>query len=326
MKNDVFLYYYSKCVSQTYSMKNRSKFIPLGIVLMALLMTSCVSKKKYAELETQNQEAMKMVEEVELRLADCNSKTKDLEDRIRMAEQEIISKDAMIGTRDERIGLLEDQIEVLKNTNANLLDRMADLSIVSQAGAESIKKSLESINQQSKYINTLTNRMQQRDSLMLNLVMNLKRSLSDVNDEDVSVNVRGGVVLISISDKMLYASGSYEIQPRAKEVLGKVANVLNDHASLDIIVEGHTDSVPINRECMQDNWDLSAKRAISVVRVLQNDYDVDPARMTAGGRSEYVPKESNETAAGRQLNRRTEIVITPKLDQYFQLLQPNAEK
>jgi chemotaxis protein MotB len=197
---------------------------------------------------------------------------------------------------------------------------MSDLSIVSKSGAESIKKSLETLNEQTKYVNNLNTSIQRNDSINLALVMNLKRSLEDINDQDVSVEVKKGVVYVSISDKLLFKSGSYDITPPAETVLGKVAKVVNDHKELDILVEGHTDVVPISTAAIKDNWDLSALRATSVVRTLQGKFGVAPERMTAGGRSEFSPKDDNTTAVGRQQNRRTEIIITPKLDQFFNLL------
>ena len=156
--------------------------------------------------------------------------------------------------------------------------------------------------------------------------MNLKRSLDNFDDEDISIEVKKGVVYVSISDKMLFKSGSYKVGTQAEEVLGKIAKIINDHKELDILVEGHTDNVPISTECMTDNWDLSAKRATSIVRLMQTRFEVDPARMTAGGRSEFVPKASNETAKGKATNRRTEIIILPKLDQFFKLLEPPVSK
>lgn len=154
--------------------------------------------------------------------------------------------------------------------------------------------------------------------------MKLKRSLVDINDDDVTVEVKKGVVYISLSDKMLFQSGKYEINKQAEVVLEKIARVLNDHKQLEILVEGHTDDVPISTPVLVDNWDLSVKRATSVVRLLQNKYNIAPERMTAGGRSEFVPKTSNSTIEGRAINRRTEIIILPKLDEFFQLLEPEA--
>ncbi|MEO1715010.1 MAG: flagellar motor protein MotB, partial [Bacteroidota bacterium] len=181
---------------------------------------------------------------------------------------------------------------------------------------------LEAISDQNKYIQGLNASIQQKDSLNLALVMNLKRSLADVNDEDVTVEVKKGVVYISLSDKMLFRSGSSTISSKADDVLSKIAQVVNDHSDFDILVEGHTDNVPISSGCVKDNWDLSVDRATAVVRALQTKYNVDPARMTAGGRSEYVPKADNESLEGRSSNRRTEIIVLPKLDQFFELLSP----
>jgi chemotaxis protein MotB len=213
-------------------------------------------------------------------------------------------------------------MEYFKSTNTNLLERLSDLSIVSKSGAESIKKSLEALNEQNKYIKDLTSTMQRKDSINLALVMNLKRSLDNFDDEDIAIEVKKGVVYVSISDKMLFKSGSYKISTQAEEVIGKIAKIINDHKDLDILVEGHTDKVPIATDCMVDNWDLSAKRATSIVRLMQTKFEVDPSRMTAGGRSEYVPKTTNDTIEGRAINRRTEIIILPKLDQFFELLEP----
>jgi chemotaxis protein MotB len=155
--------------------------------------------------------------------------------------------------------------------------------------------------------------------------VNLKRSLADVNDEDVTVEVKKGVVYISLSDKMLFKSGSADISTMAEGVLSKIAKVVNDHSELDILVEGHTDNVPIKTANIKDNWDLSALRATAVVRLLQSKYNVKPERMTAGGRSEFVPKVANDNPKNKSINRRTEIVILPKLDQFFQLAAPSGK-
>lgn len=242
-------------------------------------------------------------------------------------KQKVESLESQIELKDDQIGQLEEQIEQLKFTNNSLLDRMADLNVINKAGAESIKESISNISNQYAFIQDLTTKMQSKDSLNLALVMNLKRSLSDINDEDVQVEVKGGVVYVSISDKLLFESGSSRVSNRAKEVLEKVASVINDHSDLNVMVEGHTDNVPIANSCVKDNWDLSVRRATSVVRLLQKDYFVDPQRLTAAGRSEFLPKEDNSTADGKSSNRRTEIIITPKLDQFFKLLegQPLAD-
>ena len=184
-------------------------------------------------------------------------------------------------------------MKTIKRTNTNLLDRLSDLSVVSVTGAENIKRSLDAINEKDRQISTMTNNIQRKDSVNLALVMNLKRSLSDVSSEDINIEVKKGVVYISLSDKMLYKSGSAVIQEQANSVLEKIAKVVNDHSELDILVEGHTDNVPISSDCVMDNWDLSTKRATAVVRLLQTKYGVSPSRMTAGGRSEFVPKSDN---------------------------------
>lgn len=273
----------------------------ITLLLFVVLLSSCVSQKKYTELQNKS-------ESYETELKACNNERLILESNL--ANEKNKTKN------------LSQQMEYFKSTNTNLLERLSDLSVVSKSGAESIKKSLEALNEQNKYIKDLTSSMQRKDSINLALVMNLKRSLDNFDDEDIAIEVKKGVVYVSISDKMLFRSGSYRISTRAEEVLGKIAQIINDHKELDILVEGHTDTVPISTECMVDNWDLSAKRATSVVRLMQTKFAVDPSRMTAGGRSEYVPKTTNETAQGRAINRRTEIVILPKLDQFFELLEP----
>lgn len=223
--------------------------------------------------------------------------------------------------KNERISMLEQQAQYVKKSNASLLKQMEALSIVSQSGAKSIEQSLENITQQNKYIQGLTSKIQLKDSINMALVMNLKRSLADVNDDDIKVEVRGGVVYVSIADRLLFRSGSTRINSSAKDIIGKIATVINDHKQIDVMVEGHTDNVPMNSECIDDNWDLSVKRATAVVRELTETYYVDPARLTAAGRSEFAPKANNESSAGRALNRRTEIVIQPSLDEFFELME-----
>jgi chemotaxis protein MotB len=290
------------------------------IILFAssiIIMSSCVSKKKLAEAQSEYS-TFKAASENSLAkartdLRDCDKAKGEIESSLR-------NKEAESEAKAKQLKALEDQVDYLKKTNTNLLDRMSDLSIVSKSGAESIKKSLETLNDQSKYIKDLNSSVQRKDSLNLALVMTLKRSLADINDDDVTVEVKKGVVYISISDKMLFQSGSAVINPKAEVVLEKVSRVVNDHKELDILVEGHTDNVPISTASMVDNWDLSAKRATSVVRLLQSKFGIAPERMTAGGRSEYAPKDNNTTESGRRMNRRTEIIVTPKLDQFFQML------
>lgn len=298
------------------------------LILMAsfALVTSCVSKKKLveaqAEYSTFKASSENNLNKVRSELRDCDKSKSGIEFELKSKTNELDMKSKQWVAQNKAF---EDQIDYLKKTNTNLLDRMSDLSIVSKSGAESIKKSLETLNDQSKYIKDLNSSVQRKDSLNLALVMTLKRSLADINDEDVAVEVKKGVVYISISDKMLFQSGSAMINPKAEVILEKVSRVVNDHKELDILVEGHTDNVPITTSCLIDNWDLSAKRATSVVRLLQSKFGISPERMTAGGRSEFVPKVLNSSDAGRKVNRRTEIIVLPKLDQFFQMLA-NGQK
>ncbi len=281
----------------------------------------CVSKKKLNEANAAL-EAQKMV------LAKCDERTKDLENQLLEANKKLEMAGSNLKKANEdlvggnaRVKSLEDQIVVLKASQGTLLDQLNTASVINKAGAESIKKSLEAISMQSGYIQELTKTMQYKDSVNLALALNLKKSLSDFNDSDVKIEIKKGVVYISLSDNMLFKTASAVINPAADKVLAKIAGIINDQAELEILVEGHTDNVPMSNECINDNWDLSAKRATSVVRALQSKYKVDPSRMTAGGRSEYIPKASNATAAGRAENRRTEIIVLPKLDQFFKLLE-----
>lgn len=282
---------------------------------------SCVSSKKYKSLEEEMNSAKMSLQKCNENLANCESaKSKmEMDHKSELSKMESDSK-----MNEGKVKSLEEQMELLKKTNNNLLDRLSDLSIVSKTGAENIRKSLDALNEKDRYIKDLNTAMARKDSLNLALVMNLKRSLSGTNSEDVNVEVRGGVVFISLSDRMLFQTASAVINAKAEGILEKISKVVNDHKDLNILVEGHTDNVPMSNECINDNWDLSTKRATAVVRMLQKKYKIDPSRMTAGGRSEYDPKTSNDTAEGRKTNRRTEIIILPKLDQFFNLVAPKS--
>ena len=239
-------------------------------------------------------------------------------------QKKIEALESQLALKTEQAEQLETQLEHLQTVNSGLLDQMADLSIVSKTGAESIKQSLDNISTQYGFIQDLTQKIQKKDSINLALVMNLKRSLSDLDNDDIQVEVRGGRVHVSISDKMLFSSGSSRLSENSQNVLNNLSLVLNDHRDLEVIVEGHTDDVPISGSCVADNWDLSVRRATAVVRALQDEYFVDPERLTAAGRAEYAPRADNSSSDGRSINRRTEIVITPKLDQFFKLLEAPA--
>lgn len=291
------------------------------IVAVALIFTlgSCASKKKMLAAQEKANEIQLQLDKARADLSDCDSKTASLTKSLKDKTDELAGRNA-------RVKELEDQIEFLKKNNNQLLDRMADLSVITKEGSESIKKSMEMMNVQGMQLRDLNKSIQLKDSLNMALVMNLKRSLQDVSDEDVQIEVKKGVVYVSLSDKMLFRSGSSVISTQAESVLAKVAKILNDYKQIEILIEGHTDNVPIANDCIADNWDLSVKRATSVARALQTKYGVEPGRMIAGGRGEYLPKNANDSKENRSLNRRTEIVITPKLDQFFNLYTPNAGK
>lgn len=293
--------------------------VKILFLFMAFTAISCVSKKKFNETQAALDAQRSLLKQ-------CESRNQDLETQLLNANRNLTDCNTKLTAANAELNAagikaqgLEAQLDLLKKSNSNLLEQMSSLQVISKASSESIKKSLEAINGQSSYIKDLTKTMQYKDSVNLALAMNLKKSLKDFNDSDVTIEVKKGVVYISLSDNLLFRTGSAVINGKAESVLSKIASILNDQKDLDILIEGHTDNVPMSSDCITDNWDLSAKRATAVVRTLQNKYKVAPERMTAGGRSEFVPKAENTTSAGRAQNRRTEILILPKLDQFFKL-------
>lgn len=279
--------------------------------LISVMLFSCVSNKKFKAEQA--------------RYVTLNTTYTSLQDELKKCQDLAQSKAAESATSkallEAEIKSLTTQLNYLKENNTTVLKQLQDLSVLSGTQAESVKKSLDNLGSKDAYIQDLQSALSRKDSLNMALVMNLKGALNDVNDKDVEIKVEKGVVFISISDKMLFKSGSSDVSDKAKSVLGKVAQVLNANPQIDFLVEGHTDTIPIKNSCVIDNWDLSVKRATAVTRLLQNVYKIDPTRMTAGGRSQYAPLGSNETAEGRTANRRTRIVIQPQLDQFFQLLE-----
>ncbi len=297
------------------------------VALCLMMAPSCVSKKKLTEANTALEAHKNLLSRCEERNKDLEAQILDLNRKLEMSGGNLKKATDDLTAANLRLKSMDDQLMVMKSSQSTLLDQLNTASVINKAGAESIKKSLDAISQQSQYIKDLTQKMQYKDSVNLALAMNLKKSLSDFNDSDVSIEVKKGVVYISLSDNMLFKTASANINAGADKVLAKIAGILNDQKELDILVEGHTDNVPMANECIADNWDLSAKRATAVVRMLQTKYKVDPSRMTAGGRSEYIPKSSNASPAGKAENRRTEIIILPKLDQFFKLMEaPGAPK
>lgn len=233
----------------------------------------------------------------------------------------IQSLENQLSTKSAQVDQLEKQIDHMQKTNSSLLDRLAQLSVINQTEAESIKNSLQSLNRQQEYIVELADIIEEKDSINDALVYNLRNSLLDFDDDDVEIEVRGSAVYVSISDKLLFNTGSSKVLNGANSVLEKVSRIINDNDQLNVLVEGHTDNLPISTDKYTDNWDLSALRATAVVRKLEQDFYITPGRLTASGRGEHVPKADNQSQLGRQKNRRTEIILTPKLDQFFELLK-----
>jgi chemotaxis protein MotB len=279
--------------------------------ILSLTLFSCVSNGKYKALQQSSQARYDSINGVLTKtrgdLTTCNDNGAEL------TRQNAYQKN--------QIDNLNTQIAFLKENNTQALKQLQDLSVISSEQAASIKKSMDNIGAKDAYIQDLQQALARKDSLNMALVMNLKGAIGNLNDEDINIKVDKGVVFIDISDKLLFNSGSYTISAKAKEVLGKVALVLKNQPKIEFMVEGHTDNKPYVRGVLLDNWDLSVKRATAVVRILQNQYGLDPAHITAAGRSEYVNVDSNDTAEGRARNRRTRIVILPQLDQFFQLLE-----
>ena len=272
-----------------------------AIATMAgVLLASCVSQQKFSELESLQQNTKSLLDSATVKLNTCNEE-----------------KEAAVA----RLASLQDRVNFLQANNQDLINNIGNLTTLSQKGAENLEKSLESMKEKDVKIQNMQDAVTRKDSVTLALVTSLKGVLGNMSDDDIEINVEKGVVYVSISDKLLFRSGSYTVTRRAKEVLGKVAKVVNDKPDLEFMVEGHTDNVPIKSDGIVDNWDLSVKRATAVVRILENDFDVAPARMTAAGRSYYIPVADNDTSANRAKNRRTRIVVLPKLDQFYDLIE-----
>lgn len=284
----------------------------------SVLLFSCVSTKKFKAAQLQYTELQGKYNLLQTDLNNCNT-DKDALNRQKSALEN--DNAALNG----KVSDLNKQIDYLKQNSTQLLKQLEDLSIISAAQSDNIKKSLENIGAKDAYIQTLQQQMARKDSLNMALVMNLKGAIGNLDDQDINIKVDKSVVYIDISDKLLFKSGKYEVTPQAKVVLGKVATVLKNQPDIEFMVEGNTDNVPYRSGVLLDNWDLSVKRATAVVRILQNQYGLDPAKMAAAGRSEYKPVDDNSTAAGRAANRRTRIVILPQLDQFFKLLEPQKQ-
>ncbi len=278
----------------------RRKVLFMSFVAGCLLISSCSSKKD---------------------LENCQNENRELTANYQKTKEQLAATQA-------RMSSLEEQLAQQKRDYA-ALQRSLDKSLINaNQNNISIEKLVDQINESNQYIRHLVEVKSKSDSLNMVLTNNLTRSLSKEELKEVDVQVLKGVVYISLADNMLYKSGSYEINERAQETLSKIAKIITDYRDYDVLIEGNTDNVPISRENIRNNWDLSCLRASSVVQYLQNNYGVDPKRMTAGGRGEYNPIASNSSSVGKQRNRRTQIIITPKLDQFMDLIDkaPESEK
>lgn len=294
------------------------------LLFIGLSLFSCVTKKKYLSLQTQLDTANKD-------LGKCGESLNDYLNRLSACEQEkeklkgdIRTAQNALQLREEQIVDLREQIADIKSLRDKQVTQVGDLTVLSQSANENIRETLSQLEKKDKYIQLLQAAKTKADSINLALAVNLKGVLSEgLDDKDVEVKVDKTVVFVNLSDKMLFQSGSSNLTPRASEVLGKIAKIVESRPELEVMVEGYTDNVPIKNACMDDNWDLSVKRATSVVRVLQKNFNVNPNRLIAAGRGEYNTLASNSTDTGRSTNRRTRIIILPKLDQFYDLLNPN---
>lgn len=264
---------------------------------------SCVSKKEYSALEAKQKETQDLLNSATVKLNTCLS-------------------DA--AAANARVDGLREQLADLRKTNQDLIDTKGNLTTLTQKGAENLERSLESLKERDLKITRLQDALTKKDSVTLAIVTSLKREVG-ISDPDIEINVEKGVVFISIADKLLFQSGSYNVTNRAKEILAKVAKVINSKPNFEAMVEAHTDNVPYRRDVLLDNWDLSVKRATSVVRVLES-LEVNPQQLIASGRSYHVPLVENDTAENRAKNRRTRIVVLPKIDQFYEMVETEMKK
>jgi chemotaxis protein MotB len=286
-------------------MNMKKNVLTMTLLAGALILSSCASKKDLENCRLDNQ--------------NLQNENKELNTSYQVTKEQLAAANA-------RVTSLEEQLSQQKQAYMSL-QRSLDKSLANSSQNNiSIEKLVDQINESNQYIRHLTDLKTKSDSLNMVLTNNLTRSLSKEELKEVDVQVLKGVVYISLADNMLYKSGSYEINDRAAETLSKIAKIIKDYKDYDVLIEGNTDNVPISRENIRNNWDLSCLRASSVVQALQNDYGVDPKRLTAGGRGEYNPLATNDTAIGKQRNRRTQIIITPKLDEFMELIDKAPEE
>lgn len=295
-------------------------FITLsGLVLIATF-SSCISTKKYDSMRS---DLLTKIGSTEKELEECKGELASVKRSSENLQQGLNSRETNNKLLEQQIQTLQDQVSDLKSQRDKQLEQVGDLTILSKSANENISQTLSQLEKKDKYITFLQKARSKADSINLALSVNLKSVLKDgIEDEDIEVKLDKTVVFINLSDKMLYQSGSANITDSASVVLGKIAQIIESRPELEVMVEGYTDNIPISNDCMKDNWDLSVKRATSVVRVLQETYSVNPDRLIAAGRGEYNILASNDTPDGRAINRRTRIIIMPKLNQFYDLLNP----
>ena len=291
--------------------------------VIAVLLPSCVSKKRFISIERELEDQTNEARAYKSRLQDCNKKLSDKDQSIALVKAEQIKLAGQLNSEQEMIRNLNGQINDLKIQREQQMTQVGDLTVLSKTANDNVGNTIKQLGQKDQYIQLLSLAKNKADSINLALAINLKSVLAKgIEDQDIEIKVDKTVVFINLSDKMLYNSGSADISSRANEVLAKIAQIIKSRPEVDVMVEGYTDSNPISNSCIKDNWDLSVKRATSVVRALQNNYGVDPNKLIAAGRGEYNTLADNATEEGRSTNRRTRIIILPKLNQFYDLLNP----
>jgi chemotaxis protein MotB len=285
-------------------------------VVMVLSLSSCVTKKNYRAIQSQ-------LDQTNSALKDCNNQKDKLSARLSSCETDLAMSRNSLGGKSDEFNLLKAQLADCQTQRDKQLTQVGNLTVLSKGANDNISQTLAQLQDKDHYIQMLLAAKDKADSINLALAINLKGVLKDgLDDKDVNIKVDKTVVYINLSDKMMYNSGSYNLTDRAKQVLGKIAAIVASRPEVDVMVEGYTDNNPIHTNCLQDNWDLSVKRATSVVRVLQNDYNVDPNKLIAAGRGEYNQLVPNDNPDDMQTNRRTRIIILPRLNQFYDLLDP----
>lgn len=303
----------------------------LLFLIASATMFSCVSKKQFLNLQTELDAANRSHDETKKSLIKANENLVNFRDRLTACDSENLKLRTEITgmsnsdlLRQQQLADFRAQIADCREQRDRQVEQVGSLTVLSKSANDNIKETLSQLERKDKYIHLLQAARTKADSINLALSVNLKNVLKEgLDDTDVDIKVDKTVVFVNLSDKMLYQSGSANLTPKAHEVLGKIAEIVKSRPDLEVMVEGYTDNIPISTDCVSDNWDLSVKRATSVVRLLQSKYNLDPNRLIAAGRGQYNMLTSNDTASGRAINRRTRIIILPKLDQFYDLLNPN---